>query len=227
MKTCVISDMHGFLPEIDPCELVLICGDSVDLRFQNHFKGCYKWYDKIFKPWAEALPCNKVLFIAGNHDCGIENHEETFEKLFPRDGKITFINHNLYEYISLDGKAYSIFGSPYCKVFGNWAYMMEPETLKVLFDEIPRGLDILFTHDVPYGYADVIEQEVWWNTGEHIGNPQLVEAILDKQPRYHFSGHLHSCTHDLVMINNTRHYNTSIKDERYQPVYKPLYIEIE
>ena len=35
IKVCVISDLHGNLPELEPSELILICGDIVPLRFQN------------------------------------------------------------------------------------------------------------------------------------------------------------------------------------------------
>lgn len=34
-------------------------------------------------------------------------------------------------------------------------------------------------------------------------------------------------SHEQIMINNTAHYNVSMKDERYNIVYEPLYLEIE
>ena len=46
MKICAISDLHGYLPELKPCELVLICGDSVPLEYQASSKKTKKWYDK-------------------------------------------------------------------------------------------------------------------------------------------------------------------------------------
>lgn len=64
---CVISDLHGTLIDIEPCDLVLICGDTVPLNIQSNSKKTYKWFQTVFKEWADNLPCNKVLFIAGNH----------------------------------------------------------------------------------------------------------------------------------------------------------------
>lgn len=38
---------------------------------------------------------------------------------------------------------------------------------------------------------------------------------------------IHSCDYNLIIIEDTIHYNVSLKDESYQPVYKPLYLEID
>ena len=37
---------------------------------------------------------------------------------------------------------------------------------------------------------------------------------------------IYSCDHSLIMIDNTKHYNCSIMDENYAPVYSPLYLDI-
>lgn len=68
MKVCAMSDLHGDLPEIKSCDLVLICGDSVPLNVQASTNGTKKWYKNKFKTWADNLPCEKVIFIAGNHE---------------------------------------------------------------------------------------------------------------------------------------------------------------
>ena len=39
IKICAISDLHGYLPKIEPCELVLICGDIVSLCAQRYPKA--------------------------------------------------------------------------------------------------------------------------------------------------------------------------------------------
>ena len=221
-----MSDLHGYLPEIDKCDLVLICGDIVSLRSQRYPKSCKKWYTGVFQPWIDSLPCDKVLFIPGNHEVGVEGHDDEYKKLFGPYKKATILIHEPYEYLSDDGTFYKIFGTPYCKVFGTWAYMRPNSDLKEKFSEIPEGLDILLTHDVAYGYADQSLQDIGYGTEEHFGTVELRDAILKKKPKYHFSGHIHTADHNLIMIGDTKHYNVSYIDEKYNPAFKPLYLDI-
>lgn len=228
IKICAMSDLHGYLPEVEPCDLVLICGDIVPLRIQGRTKDSYKWFSTEFKEWAMDLPCDKVIFIAGNHELTFPNHYNDYKQLFYNDSKVTYLCHEEYIYKGPDGKEYSIFGTPYCKEFGNWAFMLPEGELSRMCLDIPSGLDILITHDQPYFYGDVLLQEDCpWANGEHIGNKILLEAINKRCPRYQFNGHLHSCSHKAIDINGTIHYNVSLKDEKYQSMYEPLYLNID
>lgn len=223
-----MSDLHGYLPEINACELVLICGDIVPLSAQGSSRYTSRWYKRAFKTWAESLPCDKVIFIAGNHELHFPNHYEYYKKMFPNNSKVTYLCHEEYTYLGSDGKEYRIFGTPYCQEFGNWAFMLLDSELREKYPEIPENLDILLTHDQCYGYGDILlQKDCPWATGEHIGNKPLTEAVLEKQPKYLFTAHLHSVDHNCVMINQTKRYNVSLKDESYQAVYSPLYLEID
>lgn len=230
MKVIALSDLHGTLLPVEdyfePCELVCICGDIVPLNIQANSRKTRQWLINKFKPWCESLPCDKVIFIAGNHDIYLNNLDFMYTQ-FPKDKKVTYLFHEKYVYTSKSGKEYSIFGTPYCKLFGNWAFMEMDDKLEELYSDIPENLDILLVHDQPYGYGDILEENsAPWADGSHIGNKPLVEAVLKKQPRYMFTAHLHTATHECVEINNTKRYNVSIKDEQYNPVYDPLVIEI-
>ena len=81
MKICAISDLHGFLIDyIEPCELVLICGDIVPLYMQRNKPQCEKWLKTVFADWIKSLPCKKVVFTAGNHDFVFENRDFLMSK---------------------------------------------------------------------------------------------------------------------------------------------------
>lgn len=217
MKICISSDFHGYFPKIESCDLVLICGDIVDLSVQSSTKGSKKWFKNIFKSWAETLPCDKVLFIPGNHEVAVEHHESWYYAEFPKDEKITFLSNDLYQYKSL-----FIFGTPYCKIFGNWAYNKSDEELIKLYSDIPENLDILMTHDAPYGTSDICMEKLH---REHLGNKPLRDIILQKIPDIVVHGHLHSANHEYEYLGKSKVYNCSYVNEQYEPTYKPLYLD--
>lgn len=221
-RICCISDLHGYLPEdIKPCDIVLICGDISPLRIQFKTNQMWNWLNNEFKPWAFSLPCKKVLLIAGNHDDFFESRYNKAKKLFPNDDKVTYLCDELYEFEGI-----KIWGTPYCKVFGTWPFMKYPSDLKKHFDLIPEGIDVLMTHDAPYGVSDIILQETPWNDGGHIGNVELREAILEKSPKYNVHGHLHSTSHEWEQLEGTMVTNCSLKDENYEVTYSPIYFDI-
>lgn len=68
MRVCAISDLHGFLPEIEPCDLLLICGDIMPLNIQSNMPASEKWLDEVFIPWIDNQPIDQAILIAGNHE---------------------------------------------------------------------------------------------------------------------------------------------------------------
>lgn len=225
MKVCALSDLHGYLPkDIEPCELVLICGDISPLKIQGSNILMREWITEVFKPWCESLPCDNVIFIGGNHDFIAVNLDFMYS-VFPNDDKVTYLCNESYIYTSREGKEYTIFGSPYCKVFGSWAFMRKDEILTELFSEIPENVDILMTHDAPYGCSDICLEAPWTNFN-NIGNKPLRDAILEKSPTIHISGHLHSASREWTTLGNTKHINCSIKNERYEPVYDYIVFDL-
>ena len=235
MKIASISDLHGNLitypstywEGLEECEVLFICGDIIPLNIQFNSEKSLEWLTKEFKPWAEALPVEKVLFIAGNHDAFFERHELTALNLFPIPEKVTYIGEGGYliYHSTQDNKTYTIFGTPYCHIFGNWPFMRDEKTLKEKYSEIPENLDILFCHDAPYGVSDICYQFYQWDK-RHKGCPVLRDAILEKKPKYCFHGHLHSTNHEEELLGDTKVYNTSILDEDYKITYDPVILEI-
>ena len=234
MKIAVISDLHGHLPiypspyweGIEECELLLICGDILPLRIQTNMLESRLWLTEEFKPWAASLPVEQVYFIAGNHDFWFERNDLMAHQIFSRHDKVTYLKNEYIDYISTqDAKVYRIFGTPYCHQFGNWAFMRDEETLAKKFNQIPGNVDILLSHDAPYGTSDIC-LEGWSADGEHKGCPELRDAIIEKQPRYCVHGHLHSVSHNGELLDSTVVYNTSMLNETYNIAYKPLILEI-
>lgn len=234
MKVAVISDLHGNLPiypspyweGIEECELLLICGDILPLRMQTDMLESRLWLTEEFKPWAASLPVEQVFFIAGNHDFWFERNDLPAHQIFSSHDKVRYLKNEFDDYLSTqDSKVYRIFGTPYCHIFGNWAFMRDEETLAKKFNQIPGNVDILLSHDAPYGTSDICFEGFSASKG-HIGCPELRDAILEKKPKYCFHGHLHSSNHGEEVLGETKVYNTSVLNESYELVYEPLIIRI-
>jgi len=233
MRVCLMSDLHGELPEAhDIAEITLICGDIVPLRIQRNIPQSKKWVKTEFLYWAKNWPGERIYFIAGNHDFVFDGHwtsSDTIELYTLSDGKVQYMNgEETKHYTSNDGQVYKIYGTPYCHIFGNWAFMREDTLLKMYYDKIPFDCDIVFSHDA----ADIndlglVPPNAWHPTSsENAGNKVLAEAIIYKEPKYYFCGHIHEGNHLVTKINNTTMANVSLLNDQYRMVYEPLYLDI-
>lgn len=223
MRICAMSDMHGQYDfEVKPCDMVLICGDIVPLRIQNYSKDSEEWFKTFFIPWCNNLPCEKVVFIAGNHDFLFQRHEDRVRMALEGQDKIVYLNCEYYEY-----KGKIIYGTPWCKPFGNWAFMETIDKSEERYKDVEH-FNILMSHDASYGISDVLlQKDCWWADGTHIGNHALRNLVDKVKPQLALAGHLHSCQHEKTMHGNTEVYCVSLLNENYEMVYEPLYIDLE
>lgn len=231
MKICVTSDLHGILPKIEePCEMVLICGDIMPLRIQRNIPQSEKWLKTEFADWVNNLPCEAVVMVGGNHDWCLFNMYQDFLKQnailrTPTNGKLILLENNIYTHISSSGGTCTIWGTPFCKQFGNWAFMYEPEVLIEAYKTMPEYCDIVISHDAPKLCGlGVIHQRF---DQEDVGNPWLADEMLRKHPRYTFCGHIHSGEHELQTFDDMKMANVSLVDETYTETFKPLYLDVE
>lgn len=227
MKIAAISDMHGILDfNIEKSDVLFICGDIMPLNIQFYSKESKIWFTKTFFPWCKSLPVNDIYLIGGNHDWWIYRHPEEVRNICKE--YMPNLHYLLDEeaiYCDDIGNTFKIYGSPWCHQFGHWAFMgYSDEALSKIFMNMPDDVDFLITHDAPYGVSDICSSV--WNAGMHIGSHGLAAAMVLKQPKYNFHGHLHSSNHDCEMLNNTKVYNVSLINEDYKPQYYPLYLEI-
>ena len=188
MKITAISDMHGLQEyvHINECDILCICGDVVPLKMQRNIPQSLSWLKKQFIPWCEKQPCKQIYLVAGNHDFVFERTTKINDLFLGT--KIVYLNNQSAEYLDENtGKLYTLWGSPLCHIFGNWAFMYNPEYEKEQFDK---------------------------------------EVVKEKQPKLLLHGHLHSSNHECEMLGDTKVYNVSVVDERYEIKYKPLEIEL-
>lgn len=232
MKIAVTSDLHGYLPEINPCDIVLIAGDISPLDIQrNHYEMEF-WIRSKFAEWINNLPCDQVIMVAGNHDFYLQNIMNDEIAIYdsitkPTKGKLDILYNQMCVVTDKEAVMYNICGTPYCRQFKNWAFMDTPEKLKEYYSTMPDNCDIVLTHDAPkIGKLGTTTEG--FNKGDY-GNEILAKAIKEKSPRYVFCGHIHSGDHELKTYRgygNTKFANVSYIDESYSPKYNILYLDI-
>ena len=175
MKRIVaISDNHGILSkklreDIGTCDVLLIAGDTADLYKQKSMDGSKWWYKENFLPWLSHVDAKHIVMVAGNHDFWLESHADDFRKMI-EGTNITYLEN---EYVEIDGV--TIYGTPLCHKFYNWAFMPSDEKQEEIYKSTmdDRHIDILLAHDAPYGCSDVCFKANWPVEDPHIGSHVL------------------------------------------------------
>lgn len=241
MKIAVSSDWHGNLPKrsdrkvIEGCEALLLAGDV--------FANVLRWDQGIVEPVSAYLRKLSSLGIPvymtpGNHDFHLyngwaedhpehqvpKNRVEGLSELPPysKERIEDFCGAKVLvdEEVVLNGKR--IWFTPWTPEFFGWAFMLPENDLDPIYGKIPEGVDILISHGPPrYGKIDTIEKE-----GRECGSRCLLKAILEKEPKQVFCGHIHTGDHEETRIGNSSCFNVSLLDEFYCVRYPIKVLEI-
>lgn len=230
IKVTAISDLHGYLPEISKCDLLLIAGDIVPLEYQQYTHHSVVWFATSFIPWVNKLDVDRVIFIAGNHDRFLESlrgfgrsPRETLDKLTLNGtlcSKLTYLCNSGTMY-----QGYNIWGSPDTPRLDRWAFFADAKKLHDDFQLISSKTDILLTHCPPMikDFGKILEKPGDIDAGCN----ELAARVLKVCPRYHVFGHIHSGSHIPEDIGGTIYNNVSIKNEEYKVTYKPYTFTLE
>lgn len=210
MLCVAISDIHCREVITPPADLLLISGDIT-------FRGSepeLNW----FRQWLQRQPQRHKVWIAGNHELGLEAEPGLAEAIAEETGSIYL------EDSGTEIEGLKIWGSPVTPWFMDWAYnRRRGREIAGHWQKIPEGLDILLSHGPPYGYLDTLMN------GEKVGCADLLQTVqtsLNKPPRYLICGHIHysygrktlhrTDGQDIEIIN------ASICDEEYVASNAPV-----
>lgn len=213
MKVVALSDMHGNLPEVPPCDLVLLGGDLCPV--ENHrveFQA--QWLDTTFRRWLESVPARKIIGVCGNHDFVFEKATQ----LVPRDLAWTYLQDQGTTWEGL-----RFWGTPWQPWYHDWAFNLYEPDLVAKWALIPEGVDILLLHGPPFGYGDAVPG--WFSKPQHTGSPSLLERIRVVAPRLAIFGHIHE-GRGQWQLGRTVLANVTILDEGYAHVYPPWEYEL-
>lgn len=234
IKIAAISDLHGHLPEMtEPADILLIAGDISPLQIQFNKPKMKNWIENEFATWIKSLPVDKVYLVAGNHDSYFESiSHSNILAMHQACKNLTYLKNETTHYFDSNGILWSIFGTPYCSIFGNWPFMRYDEYLSEKFSKIPDQVDIIISHDPPFaaGDIDVILDIPVSKIGrirlhEHLGNKPLKQRIENVDYKLLVCGHIHRGEH--TFNEEWKTVNVSYLNEEYVPDYPIFYITLE
>lgn len=197
MKIIAIADQHGMLDMTVPsCDLLIVGGDNCPDSFtheNDHWEARndpdrqLQWFMNDWMDWRLKQPVQDCVVTWGNHDfCG-ELQKESRVCILHGDGRKTYIV--IDNEVEIGGVR--IWLTPWTKQFKLWAFMREEQRLAdAHYKWIPPGIDILVTHDPPFGYGDRTPD---WITGipAHHGSRAMLDTVGRVKPKAVVCGHIH------------------------------------
>jgi Calcineurin-like phosphoesterase len=230
MRIVALSDQHGFLPAIPPCDLLVVAGDVCPDRF-GPFSAAHEptqqraWFDLTIRPWLANSRAKHKVLTWGNHDwCGQACNFSSDSPARAQASELQIVVDEGTTVPTPTGGAVSIWATPWSNQFMRWAFMREPRDLERVYAAIPDGIDILVSHQPPLGYGDCVANPDAGHV-EHVGSRELLAAIERIRPKIVICGHVHGgfgrYEHSGIPI-----YNVSVVDESYRLVNAPTVIEL-
>lgn len=210
MKIGIFSDTHTqhyYIKGISECDLLIFAGDCMGTGYNE---------DELenFLEWFNEQPSTYKIMVAGNHDRFIEDHPKDFRIMMRSYPGILYLDN---QNTSIEGL--QIYGTPYQRIFGGWAFNRSEDELERLFGDIPKDTDILVSHAPAYGVLDKFN-------GIHLGEKALGNRISSMSNlKLHVHGHIHG-PGGTVEVGKHLTVNGAVVDDNYGLVRRPIYINL-
>lgn len=231
MKIVIISDTHNQLGqmEIPDGDILIHAGDGTGRGREYELED--------FNAELGALPHKIKYFIPGNHDWLFQTDPIKARAIMTN--AIVLID----ELVEIEGL--KIYGSPWQPAFCNWAFNLPRGGIDLAekWSLIPEDVDILVTHGPPHSIMDEVVHVYYKPAGggrstarqgkriEHVGCELLYKRVKEIKPRVHIFGHIHYSYGKKIVKwedsdKSTKFINASSCTEEYQPINKPIVIDL-
>ena len=217
MKICLTSDWHGYLPEIPPCDLLVMAGDYEPNTDRLQSLGFYRNIGRHLR----AAPCRHVVMIAGNHDWLLYEQPDVALAAVAEFRRVRYLKDGGTE---VDGLR--IWGSPWTPPFFDWAFMKPEDELARVYAAAPETVDVLVTHGPP---RDVLDRN---GSGRPCGSTALLDYVKRAQPRLHVFGHIHEQGGKAagLLVDDAGTFvqcvNACFVDAGYRPKHPPQVVDV-
>lgn len=216
IRVVAMADMHGELPAVPPCDLLLLSGDiAPEFAAPSNPVNGYRqvsWFNGPFAEWLHTVQAEEVVATAGNHDFGLHR-------------LLTMVDKDLRWRLLIDSGAevfgLKFWGTPWVANCAGWAYNLPESSLAIRYSRIPNDTDVLVLHGPPYGLGDLaFNLSGKGQAFEHAGSQHLLQVIDAAQPRLATYGHIHEAR-GVWTRGRTTLVNCAVKDENYRGGYAP------
>ena len=171
------SDTHGRhrgLQVPENVDIVICAGDAVE----DYYVG--DEYDDFIECFS-ALPCKWKIFVPGNHELSFElGQAHRIIRRMTAKG-ITVLENAIED---CDGVIIASIS----------------DNSSISDKDIPDDIDIVVTHNPPFGILDV-----------NMGSTYILNFIMKAKPKYHLFGHIQSTAGETMQFGDTKCINISIK----------------
>lgn len=224
MRVLATADLHGSLPEVEPCDLLLIAGDICpdyvsfsyghDVKLDKGEQKQLNWLRNEFRDWLYDIPADYVVGIAGNHDFVFE-HEFLVKDVdlpwqYLKDTSASLPEFGLH-----------VYGTPWVPNLSRWAFYGSDAALLARAESIPTDVDILISHGPPRGYGDVVNERFG---GGHAGDVYLANELDRIEAGVVICGHIHE-GYGAYQHNDTPIYNVALNTMDYDPTNPVVELE--
>ncbi|KAH9476112.1 putative rhamnogalacturonate lyase C [Psilocybe cubensis] len=176
IQVVAISDTHnhhGEVALVPDGDILIHAGDLTQSGTRTEMISALQWL--------ADQPHPHKIFIAGNHDLGLNVPKKDLHDLLEDFPGLVYLAESSVT-LTINTRTVRIYGSPMTPKFGSWPFQYprtKPEDAH--WDKIPLDTDILITHGPPAHHAD---------HGNGCG--ALLKQLWSVRPRLHVFGHIHT-----------------------------------
>jgi len=215
LQIVALSDSHNATKrvEIPDGDILIHAGD---FSFQGKSLEI-----QDFIEWMKEQPHKHKLWIAGNHELGIEDFPDN-ANVIDNETNSTYIHDKVIEIEGL-----KFLGCNFTPEFNNWAFNLTERQSKIYWENAPEA-DVVVCHGPPYGILDSVTPE--YKHHRPLGCIHFKNYLERVKPKVAIFGHIHGgFGHETIKWNDaseTECFNVSVMNEQYQLTNPVTIIEI-